>query len=144
MATKKIVDLTEGTTLASGDTLPFYDLSAAKTYKLTLNTLFSHINGLFASIFAPISNGVTNGDSHNHNGGDGAQIDHTSLSNIGTNTHSTIDTFIASKGAANGIAALDSLSKVDSYVTDATTSAKGKVQLSTTTPSALGTASAGS
>ena len=119
MATKKIVDLTEGTTLASDDTLPFYDLSAAKTYKLTLNTLFSYINGLFASIFAPIANGVTNGNSHDHSGGDGAQIDHTTLSNVGTNTHSTIDTFIASKGAASGLAPLDSSSKVDSYVTDA-------------------------
>lgn len=34
--------------------------------------------------------------------------DHTLLSNIGTNTHTQIDTFIASKGAANGLASLDS------------------------------------
>lgn len=34
---------------------------------------------------------VTNGDSHDHSGGDGAQIDHTTLSNKGTNTHAALD-----------------------------------------------------
>jgi hypothetical protein len=43
--------------------------------------------------FAPIAKGVTNGDSHDHNGGDGSQINHTTLSNIGTNTHATLDLY---------------------------------------------------
>lgn len=34
------------------------------------------------SRYAPIAKGVTNGDSHDHNGGDGAQISHGNLSNI--------------------------------------------------------------
>lgn len=45
---------------------------------------------------APSSQGVTNGNSHNHDGGDGAQIDHTKLSNIGTNSHTTIDGHLSS------------------------------------------------
>lgn len=34
--------------------------------------------------FAPSSKGVTNGDSHDHNGGDGAQIAYSSLSGLPT------------------------------------------------------------
>lgn len=55
--------------------------------------------------FAPIAKGVTNGDSHDHSGGDGAQINHTTLSNIGTNTHSQIDTHIANTSNPHSVTA---------------------------------------
>jgi hypothetical protein len=56
--------------------------------------------------------GVTNGNSHDHSGGDGNQISHLNLSNIGTNSHITIDDFIASKAQASGLASLNSSSLV--------------------------------
>ena len=43
---------------------------------------------------------VTNGDSHDHAGGDGGQISHTSLSSIGTNTHAQIDSFMSANSQA--------------------------------------------
>ena len=38
-------------------------------------------------VYAPVSMGVTNGDAHNHVGGDGAQIDHGSLANRSHDHH---------------------------------------------------------
>jgi hypothetical protein len=43
--------------------------------------------------------GVTNGDAHDHSGGDGAQINHTALSSAGTYTHTQIDSHLASDSA---------------------------------------------
>lgn len=49
--------------------------------------------------YAPLGTGVSNGDSHDHSGGDGAQINHTALSNVGSNTHAQVDTHIAATTA---------------------------------------------
>ena len=42
----------------------------------------------------------------------GAVADHVNIANKGTNTHTQIDTFVASKAAASGLASLDANSKV--------------------------------
>lgn len=101
---------------------------------------------------------------HGHTGqADGGAVSHAALSGIGTNAHAAIDAFMASKAAASGLASLDpsglvvqnpasatatpagtrivlsdASGTVDSWVSDATTSAKGKVQLATTTETAAG------
>lgn len=58
--------------------------------------------GWITSNFAPIGKGVTNGDAHDHYGGDGGQIDHIYLSNKGTNSHAQIDSHIANGQSVAG------------------------------------------
>jgi hypothetical protein len=52
----------------------------------------------------------------------GGQVDHTTLSNISTNTHAQINTFISSKGTAGGLASLNSTSNVPTSQLDNITS----------------------
>lgn len=63
------------------------------------------IFGTSAGTVAEGTHGVTNGDSHDHSGGDGAQIAHTGLSSIGTNTHAQIDTHIANTSNPHSVTA---------------------------------------
>jgi hypothetical protein len=62
-------------------------------------------SGYVVDDFAVASKGVTNGDSHDHVGGDGAQIAHTGLSSIGTNTHAQIDTHIGNTANPHSVTA---------------------------------------
>jgi hypothetical protein len=55
------------------------------------------------------------------------QADHLELANIGTNSHAAIDTFIASKGAASGIASLDGGTKVPTAQLGSGTASAAKV-----------------
>jgi hypothetical protein len=68
-----------------------YDAKGLVTSGADLGT--SDIPDISAT-YAINAKGVTNGDSHDHLGGDGAQVAHTSLSSTGTNTHAQIDTHI--------------------------------------------------
>jgi len=64
------------------------NLSAGSDYYrngVSLSDAFDALNG----VYAPISKGVTNGDSHNHLGGDGGTIAYSSLSGAQTQTPGT-------------------------------------------------------
>jgi hypothetical protein len=64
-----------------------------------------------ALAYAPIAKGVTNGDAHDHSGGDGAQIDHAGLSNLTTGDPHTQYQQESEKDAASGYAGLDAVSR---------------------------------
>lgn len=73
---------------------------APMVYDSTNDALYIYRAGW--KVVATTGTGVTNGNSHDHNGGDGAQINHTTLSNIGTNTHAQVDTHLAASAPHSG------------------------------------------
>jgi len=89
----KISDFADGGAPQNAD--EFAVARVGSNFKIT----WLNILTLLGTIYAAIANSVTGGDSHDHNGGDGAQINHTALSNIGTNTHAQIDAFLAVSGS---------------------------------------------
>ncbi len=58
---------------------------------------------------ADMTKHVTGGNSHDHDGGDGGQIDHTKLDNIGTNLHAGIDSHISETSDPHGSALSQSI-----------------------------------
>lgn len=61
-------------------------LTVASTTVVT-NLNADTVDGSHASAFAVAAKGVTNGDTHDHAGGDGAQIDHGGLAGLGDDDH---------------------------------------------------------
>lgn len=101
-----INNATAKTVPVDADRLVITDSAASFVLKkITFENLKTTLGDYYDTIYAPITKGVTNGDSHDHNGGDGAQINHTTLSNIGTNTHAQIDNHIANTSNPHSVTA---------------------------------------
>ncbi len=77
---------TAKTTPVDGDGIAIADSAASSATKyLTLTNLWTNLfKGKADALYAPIAKGVTNGDSHDHSGGDGAQIAYSGLSGLPT------------------------------------------------------------
>ena len=67
-----------GSDRVDGDYIPAADVNEIRAEVVAVETELA-------------AKGVTNGNSHDHNGGDGAQISHGNLSGAGSNTHAQID-----------------------------------------------------
>jgi hypothetical protein len=122
-----------GLTGSSGDTL-YHDGSDWATLSIGTNGYLYTVSGGFPAWVAATESLITfdNATGHTHDGTDSTVVDHTDLSNKGTNTHAQIDTAVsnsvshiaasaphsgheetANKNAANGYAGLDASGYVD-------------------------------
>lgn len=73
---------------------------------------YATVNNATSELQAQITTATGSITNHAHGGTDTVKIDHANLLNPGTNIHTIIDTFIASKASASGLASLDANSKV--------------------------------
>lgn len=72
--------------------------------KKTLNETVTILRSILDTVFAPISNGVTNGDSHNHVGGNGAPLVYTYIiSSFLTNTSVPPSTTYYARPGGSGV-----------------------------------------
>lgn len=99
------IDSATADTPLDADKFGFWDVVDAALKSITWANIKATLKTYFDTLYAAVANGVTNGDSHDHNGGDGAQINHTTLSNIGTNTHATIDSHLGSTSNPHSVTA---------------------------------------
>jgi hypothetical protein len=67
--------------ITDNDEMGFWEDVSNALRKITWANIKATLKTYFDAIYAPIAKGVTNGDSHNHVGGDGNTIDYLSLSN---------------------------------------------------------------
>lgn len=100
--------------------------------------------------YAPIARGVTNGDYHNHGSGDGAPIHYATLlgrptipdtpAGVGLgNVTNDAQVKRSEMGMPGGVSTLDGNGLVDGWISDATSSVKGKVRLATDVETLAGT-----
>ena len=87
----RISDYSDGGVPQSADEFIIERTGVSKKIK------WSSIRAYLDSVYSELTSSglVTNGNSHNHSGGDGEQINHLLMSNVGANYHSEIDTHIA-------------------------------------------------
>lgn len=96
------------------DKFGFWDVVDAALKSITWANIKAALKTYFDTLYAVAANGVTNGDSHDHNGGDGAQIAHGNLSGIGTNTHAAIDSHLASTSNPHNVTAAQAVAVPES------------------------------
>lgn len=75
------------------DEFGFWENVSGLLKKITWANIVATLTTVFDALYAPIAKGVTNGDSHDHNGGDGAQISFLTLSNLPTAQTNANDLF---------------------------------------------------
>lgn len=113
--------LTGKTTPVDADKIPILDSDNSFNHNWLS---FTQLKVFLATLYAPISKGVTNGDSHDHSGGDGAQIAYSALSGLptlGTAAATAATAYATSVQGGKADTALQSVDVDDTPVNGATT-----------------------